>query len=240
MSLVIHFLGAFILLATLLATDAGAQSQPAVDGVNAKVSGFGGGASQTDGFYGGFGSVSVPIANQWGVQVDAGAVGKNGGNAFGGAGHLFWRDPAKGMVGLYGSYSQWNAHDIAGAGRVSANVGRLAGAAEYYRDRWTLSAYAGVETVHVDASTLLTGQICNPARFFDAITASYYPADNIKLSLGQMYVFGRNGVTFNGEYGMPLGGGRMASFFAGGALREGGNAVALAGLRLYLASATRA
>jgi hypothetical protein len=233
MRLAIRFLGVLISLATVVATEAGAQSQPAVDGPNAKFTGFGGGASG-DGFYGAVGSLSLPIANQWGVQVDLGGVGANRASALGSAGHLFWRDPSVGLLGIYGSYSRWNVDHIGAVGTISATVGRFAAAGEYYRERWTVSAYAGVETVRVSGPASPYVQAAIPNRFFDSITVSYYPTPNIKLSLGQLYIFGRNGLSWGGEYGVPLGGGRMASVFAGGLLHEGGHATVLAGLRLYL------
>src|SRR5436305_9007772 len=39
---------------------------PAVDGINAKLDGYGGGANHSKGFYGTTGSLSVPLAQQWG------------------------------------------------------------------------------------------------------------------------------------------------------------------------------
>jgi hypothetical protein len=46
------------------------QPMPAVDGINAKIDGYGGGASHSDGFYGTTGSLSFPLAQQWGAQID--------------------------------------------------------------------------------------------------------------------------------------------------------------------------
>ena len=73
------------------------QQMPAVDGINAKVDGYGGGANHSNGFYGGNGSLSLPVAQQWGLQVDGGVGSEKGVGAEGGAGHLFWRELARGF-----------------------------------------------------------------------------------------------------------------------------------------------
>jgi hypothetical protein len=71
---------------------------PAVDGINAKIDGYGGGSNHSNGFYGTNGSLSVPLAQQWGLQLDGGVGSDNGIGAYGGAGHLFWRDPSIGLL----------------------------------------------------------------------------------------------------------------------------------------------
>ncbi len=48
---------------------------PAVDGINGKVTGFGGGANHTSGLYGGVGSLSLPLAQRYGLQIDGGIIG---------------------------------------------------------------------------------------------------------------------------------------------------------------------
>jgi hypothetical protein len=75
------------------------QPLPAVDGINGKIAGFGGGADHTNGFYGTTGSLTVPLAQQWGAQIDGGVGSLDGSGWSRGAGHLFWRDPSIGLVG---------------------------------------------------------------------------------------------------------------------------------------------
>ena len=48
----------------------GTTSLPAVDGLNAKVSSFGG-ATDGQALYGGIGSVTVPLGFRYGMQIDA-------------------------------------------------------------------------------------------------------------------------------------------------------------------------
>jgi hypothetical protein len=81
------------------------QPMPAVDGINAKIDGYGGGGNHSNGFYGSGASVSVPLAQQWGLQLDGDGGSEKGIGAYGGVGHLFWRDPSIGLLGAYGSYS---------------------------------------------------------------------------------------------------------------------------------------
>ena len=73
---------------------------PAVDGVNGKLDAFGGGYNR--GAIGGMGgSVSLPIGQSFGTQID-GLAADLGGSAYGSVSdHLFWRNPAAGLIGLF-------------------------------------------------------------------------------------------------------------------------------------------
>jgi hypothetical protein len=214
------------------------QPLPAVDGFNAKIAGFGGGADHANGFYGTTGSLSVPVARQWGLQLDGGVGSDKGTGAYGGAGHLFWRDPSIGLLGAYGSYSHWNGTDllaltsigVVSLGQISANTGRYAAEGEYYLSRWTFSGLVGVETVSINSGVL---PFSVPNRFFDNLSASYYVTDNFQLSIGHLYTFGRSGLTLGSEYGFALGGGQMASLFVDALFAEGGNNAVLGGVRFY-------
>ena len=57
--------------------------------------------------------------------------------------------------------------------------------------------------------------------------------DNFELYAGHAYTFGTHFLTLGSEYGLALGGGRMASLFANGWIGERGDNGALAGLRIY-------
>ena len=210
------------------------QPMPAVDGFNAKIDGYGGGANHISSLYGANGSLAFPIAQQWGVQLDGGVGSFNSSGTARGAGHVFWRDPSVGLLGAYGSYSHWNGVGFATIPRIGTNISRGAVEGEYYAGRWTFGGLAGYETVRANVPVvagLLPFSI--PNRFFDSIRASYYVTDNFKLSIGHVYTIGRNALTLGGEYGFALGGGRMASLFAQGVIGEGGNNAVLGGLRIY-------
>jgi hypothetical protein len=208
------------------------QPTPAVDGINAKIDGYGGGANHTDGFYGTTGSLSVPLAQQWGAQIDGRAQSADGVGAYGAAGHLFWRDPSIGLVGAYGSYWHWNGREVEHIGHFSTNSSTIAAQGEYYAGRWTLSGLAGIEMVSINAPVALDA-FSVPNRFFDTIRASYYVTDNSNLSIGHVYTSGRHGLTLGAEHGFALGGGRMASLFAQARFAEGGHNAVLGGLRIY-------
>jgi hypothetical protein len=207
------------------------QPLPAVDGINAKIDGYGGGANHSEGFYGATGSLSAPLAQQWGAQVDGRVQNADGIAAYGVAGHLFWRDPSIGLVGAYGSWWHWDGRDIRDVGHVSADSSAIAAQGEYYAGRWTLGGVAGIEMVSINAPAVLDAFV--PNRFFDSIRASYYVTDNSKLSIGHVYSSGRHGLTLGAEQGFALGGGRMASLFAHARFAEGGHNSVLGGLRVY-------
>ena len=211
------------------------QAMPAVDGINGKIAGFGGGADHTNGLYGATGSFSVPLAQQWGAQID-GRVGSLDNSGWSqAAGHVFWRDSSVGLLGAYGSYFHWNGIGAATIPRIGVNVSRFAAESEYYWSRWTVRGLAGYETVDLNVPTVanLPGLLSIPNRFFDLVSASYYLTDNFKLSIGHLYTLGRHGLTLGSEYGFALGGGRMASLFAQGLIGEGGNNGVLGGVRFY-------
>jgi hypothetical protein len=207
---------------------------PAVDGINGKIDAYGGGASHASGLYGGNGSLSLPLAQQYGLQIDAGAGSFNNSGTARAGGHLFWRDPSIGLIGAYGSYARWNGVGGAFLPRSAVGIGRFAAEAEYYWSRWTFSGVAGYETVRVNRPVVPgVPAFSVPNRFFDAISASYYVTDNFKLSIGHLYTVGRNALALGAEYGLPLGGGRTAALFAEGISAEGGVNIARAGIRVY-------
>src|ERR1700676_5079075 len=86
-------------------------SDPAASGVNFKVDGFGGWQDAAGRIRernrsglrgGGDASLTTPLGQRFGLQVD-GTAGSWAGQDFWGAdGHAFWRDPSVGMLGLIG------------------------------------------------------------------------------------------------------------------------------------------
>jgi len=81
------------------------EGLPAVSALNFKVD-LAGGELQSAGALAGEASVAVPISHSYGVQLDARGSFTAAGTVYaGGAGRWFWRDPSKGLIGFYGSYS---------------------------------------------------------------------------------------------------------------------------------------
>src|SRR5262245_25304322 len=102
---------------------------PAVDGFNGKLEGLGGSFADKS-IYGAKGSFSVPLGTQFGLQLD-GAAGSFDSRAFGSVGgHLFWRNPAQALFGLYANYTYWDRFG-------GARVGQVAGEGEIYLGRFT-------------------------------------------------------------------------------------------------------
>ena len=240
---------------------------PAVDGINGKAEFFGGASDfynyDTNNFQnftppfstqnkwrgggGGIGSVSVPLGSDFGFQADAIVAPWNNHIAAGGAGHLFWRDPTRGLVGVYGSGLYWG-----GAGGVG--VGRAAGEAEGYFGAFTVKGLIGAEFAErsrINSSALGVTPFGVPyvaydwydghTRFFDKVSLSYYLMDNLELSVGHIYTGGRNAATLSVEYLLPpsLGPGVAASAFVEGRVGERSANAILGGLRIYFGNSDK-
>ena len=206
---------------------------PAVDGVNWKVGGLGG--SLADRTLGGAqGSLSVPLGNQYGAQID-GTLGSFDGSFFGNfGGHLFWRNPSQGLLGLYVNHTHWDQFG-------GVHVTQFAGEGEYYWQRWTLQGIAGVEFGNsgsvvsgTPATGLITDTIDVKTRFFDKVNVAYYLTDNWKAFVGHRYLGGKNALALGSEYALPLSGGKMASAFVEGRIGENDFHGVWGGLKFYV------
>jgi len=199
----------------------------AVDGVNGDIAGFGGSfADKTTAA--GEGSLSVPLGCEFGAQVDA--MGGSFDDRFIGtlAGHLFWRNPAEGLIGAYGDLSQWDEF----GGVRAAHLGPEA---EWYHGQWTLEGVAGVEFGNTASGTV--GSIIQtysvPTRFFDQVNLAFYPQDNLEIYAGHRYLDGRNALALGGEWGIPMNHGVMAAPFVEARIGEGSDHGVWGGLRFY-------
>src|SRR5690606_11447741 len=96
----------------------------------------------SDGLAGVEGSYSIPLDYRYGAQFD-GLVGvRDGDMTYGIGGHLFWRDPSQGLLGLNASHVGWDADGAFGG---HTDMTRLGGEGEMYLDQLTLAAQAGVQ-----------------------------------------------------------------------------------------------
>jgi hypothetical protein len=199
----------------------------AVDGINGKLAGYGG-SSADKGLYGGSGAVAIPLGCEFGAQIDGSAASFD--RRFLGtiAGHLFWRNPTKGLIGLYGSYTDWDQ-----AGGVHAN--HVGGEGEYYFGQWTLQGVAGVE--FGNNTSVVTGGMTQTynvqTRFFDQVNLAYYLQDNFRVYVGHRYLYGKNAAALGGEYGLPMSHGIMAALFAEGRIGDRDNRGIWGGVRFY-------
>jgi hypothetical protein len=199
----------------------------AVDGVNGKLGGFGG---ETGGktYAAGEGALDLPLGCALGAQIDA-IAGSFDGRFIGTvAGHLFWRNPAQGLLGAYGDFTGWDQFG-------GVHAAHAAPEGEAYFGQWTLQGVAGVEFGNsqsgIFGSILQTYDI--RTRFFDQANIAFYPTDNFEVYVGHRYLGGLNAAAFGGEWGIPLGNGMMAGLFAEGHVGEHSDNGVWGGLRFY-------
>lgn len=198
------------------------QGGPAVSGVNAKVDargGFvkteGGGIDGAAGFAGA--ALTAPIGQQFGIQVD-GAAGSADGRFYWGAGaHLFWRDPTKGLLGIYGQHGEMK----------DAGVSRLGLEGDAYFGRFTLGGNVAYQW----------GNRSSRIEVDDGIVAGvnlkFYISDNFMVRAGGGVEagsgFGRGGFEFQPGFAALPG----LSIFADAGGGSNSNVYALAGIRYY-------
>ena len=209
-----------------------ASPDPAVSGPNFKIAGFGGWldgkadfGSYGSGLGGGLGSLTIPLGAQFGLQVD-GIAGSWGGDTFyGTGGHLFWRDPQRGMLGAYGSWLRLDRGDWPFLSRgAGVDVTTFMGEGEVYWNSFTLRTVAGWEG----------GDITS--RFTARTDLAWYATPDLELSVGHRYVGGNNALALKGEWLTPttLGStGARASLFAEARIGEDDYRGIWGGIRLY-------
>lgn len=195
-----------------------ANAEPAVWGLNAKFTGFGGainGEGVGDRGVGGIAaSITAPLMINLGLQVD-GAFAQVGDDAFFDTGaHLFWRDPTIGMLGIYGGY----AHIDSFGGQ---SQGRLGGEAQRYVGNITLDGAAGWHF----------GELSD--RAYGRAKIEFYPLEELMFSGGYTYE-GRSFGTVGFEYQVASGAGAGVSLFADSQFSDGQNYSVLGGLRVFL------
>jgi hypothetical protein len=234
-------LGASVALAALLASPALSAdfterfegAKPAVSGLNGKVD-FGYSYLDIDGVpghlnvYSGVGSISAPVGQSFGVQIDAGLIsldptedllsGIDGGGV---GGHFFWRNPDQGLLGAYAHYVTIES-DFA-----DADIFRYGIEGELYLDRVTLEGFAGADTIDV-----FGGDETYEALDF---TASYYVNDNVRLSAGVSRTFDETAGLIGAEAMLPFASNNV-SLYAKAQFGDDSTSVG-AGLRVYFGDA---
>ena len=209
-------------LAGTLALGAGSaaaqDSKPAVSELNGKLNIAGGGV-ETLSVYFIEGSVTAPLGHSFGLQVDGLGGLHDGDGMGGGAAHLFWRDPALGLVGLYGS----GFANTAGVNYTAGNVGIEAA---LYVGRFTVEGLVGGQFVDELDSDV-----------FGLATVAYYPIDDLRLHGGYRYWFGEHTGTVGFEWQLPGQNDDSINFglFADAQFREN-EAGAWGGLRVFFGS----
>jgi len=230
--------------------------KPAVDGVNGKLTVYGGAGQGNSiniagipglsparsstvwkGVGGAIGTISVPLGHSFGGQLDLGS-GAFGNRPFGdAAGHLFWRDPDRGLIGAYGSGLLYGNH-------VGRGAWMTAGEFEVYLGKFTGRAVIGVQGASSYSAGLNPFEVYSyggPSAFTtsdyftDIVEAKFYPIDDLALSVGHFYTFGRNAVMGEVEYLLPQfrGGNIAPSAFVQASYGWNNSSNIMAGIRVY-------
>lgn len=221
--------GCFVLSSGAIAADLYVTGEPvyptvlpAVSGLNGKIS-LEGGALDEEGFVALKGSVSMPIGERYGFQLD-GSVGVLDAEIFGGVGgHLFWRDPSYALLGIYGSYTAIEALD--------GEVARIGVEGEYYWNQFTIKSVIGAEFIDIDQTAL----VYDETNLFAFSDLSYYATDDLELSVGHRYSGENHALALGVEYQLSqqiFASG--ISLFAEGRIGENDYQGAWAGMRMYL------
>ncbi|GAB5510415.1 MAG: hypothetical protein Rhims3KO_18160 [Hyphomicrobiales bacterium] len=189
---------------------------PAVSDLNAKFA-VGGGAFEDTGV--GFveGAISFPVTHSTGLQVDGLAGFGDDGGYIGGGAHFFWRDPATGLLGVYGSVTSVDLDN----NDYTHLAGGLEAAA--YFGQFSLEIIAGLE----GGDNVEDG-------FFTIANLAYYPTEDLRLYAGVRYIqedfIGAAGAEYQfnlDSFDQPL------ALFAEGRVGDD-EAEVWAGLRVYL------
>lgn len=167
---------------------------PAVSGFNGKIAPFAGSMAE-EGAVGVRGALSVPLGFRFGAQVD-GTVGSLDGDGFSAvAGHLFWRDPTIGLLGLYGSYNHLDRDGGVDVSQWAVEFAR-------YWGRYTIKGVLGWEHSDADSSRFTFD---DGTRFFDEVDVSYYVTDNWDVYVGHRYLGGDHAAAFGTEWAGDFG-----------------------------------
>jgi hypothetical protein len=220
-------------------------SGPAVDGFNWKAD-IQGGSIVHESLFGARGSLSFPLDYQFGAQIDLQA-GSLGGDGYAGiAGHLFWRDPGRGLIGAYVAHTYLDRFG-------GAYVTQVAGEGEYYWRRFTVQAIAGVEFGNTTSSTTTTTTVIPQGgfipgvtttafftegfnvktRFFDQINLKYYLTDNWAGYVGHRFLGGKGALALGTEWAFPVKTNALASAFVEARVGEHDFQGIWGGLRIY-------
>jgi len=154
-----------------------AAAGEAVSAVNGKV-GYAGGSMDGDWGNNVFASAGVPLARNFGFQLDGLYTNVSDRDFVGSAGHLFWRDSDRGLLG------------IAGGGIHQDDISslRLGVEGEYYLKHVTLALGAGVASLEYDNGPFpfIDDDVTD---FFASAAVRYYPLENLMLSASYLHAF---------------------------------------------------
>jgi hypothetical protein len=160
-------------------------------------------------------SVSLPVGDRFGVQIDVAATSSSAGWLAGGVIHAFTRDPDSYLFGLASGVVRG----------PTGTLGVIGVEGELYLDDVSLEAWGGVAGINYDVLPDVAG-------VFLIADAAYYFTDDFRASLGVSHLLGVNGLHLGAEYqfgafDMPL------SFTADARYNSDGSYSLMAGLKGY-------
>ena len=237
-------------------------TKPAVDGVNGKLE-LSGGASQ---FYSGanpiispfqlnnasqsswsgggqaIGTITTPLGHSFGLQVDMGAGALRGDATGTASGHLFWRDPDKGLIGVYGQGNYW------ALGRGSSSW-KAAAELESFFGNITFRGLFGAQGYGYNYSSnygqnnlgIYSTNKSLSDRFFNVALARYYVTDDFMIAVGQTYVNGRAAGLVRAEWlpaqfrGSPI----APTLHVSSVIGPDNNSSVMSGLRIYFGNSDK-
>ena len=170
--------------------------QPAVSEINGKVD-YSGGEMNSYNANNFSGSITFPISKQFGFQADALYSRISSLDFYGGAGHLFWRNPDTGLLGLSGGYIYRNSFD-------SINTYQVGAEGELYWHRFTFGFFSGVVSINYQYAAPFIDT--NPTRFVGRVSADYYLIDDLRIGGSFETAFHNNLGKGEIEYQTPING----------------------------------
>lgn len=209
-----------MLLATPIASAHADGPAPAVSAVNGKISSEGG-VTGIDGESSGVavikGSITTPLGHAFGFQLDGTAGTAFNAGFGGGTAHLFWRDPAIGLVGAVASLE----------GGSGIRLGWYGAEAEYFAGIFTFGAWGGYH----EAVDNRFGISASSGSYGGSLTV--YPIPDLAVSLGVMSEFSR--ATGGGvlEWQPDLFARHNVSFYVEGGVGDQSSYSVTAGVRFY-------
>lgn len=194
--------------------------EPAVSAINGKVDGHYGeiNGSSTRGVAG---SLSVPLGERYGFQFDTLIEHGMDSDLYGGGGHLFTRQPDKGLLGFAFGFSESTDYTDIIAGVE----------AERYLCNVTLGAFVGYNTFDTHLTPFFDPSIADQTDYLAGrLYAAIYPTDDLMIRLEYQNRVDLNFFIANVEYQTQIKG---LALFADAGFGENDYSHLIGGIRLY-------
>ena len=226
-------------LAADMASRIPAFATTAVDGVNGKLEAFFGpsdyrivaGRGDSANTFGIAGSVSAPLGQSFGMQIDVAGASRDGDFAGGRRRPLVLARSRRRRCSALTQFV-WAARRLRRAECASRPRGRGVFRPLHHRRRRGLRAHDRELGILFFPGLALV-KLGSENRFFSSVDFSFYALDNLKLFVGHRYSSGIHMGAAGAEYLMQTGAGAAYSFFTEGRMGEQRFAAVLIGVRVY-------